>query len=318
MTQGDHLLASFVFVWHWPSAPAFRDTNFRFVTSPIIAAQPANAPTVDELCRTHLALVHHEVRSISMRLPGHVHTDDLTSAGMSALFGAAGSFDPEQGVPFARYAARRIRGALLDELRSADWATRSLRARVRERNSMYESLTAHLGRTPSPDELARALGISRAELQRIEGDLRQSVVLRIDHLATEAGADAILPSTAETPESVLVERERQSYLRDAVHSLPERLQKVVRGCFFEDRPMRELAEELGGTESRNSQLRAEAPKKVKEGMNSQVPPDMLPKATGVAANRREAYYATIASRSSFHARLGLPGLRPAPMVAQTA
>ena len=130
-------------------APAsFRDTNFQLVTSPIIAAQPASAPTVDELCRTHLALVHHEVRSISMRLPGHVHTDDLTSAGMSALFGAAGSFDPEQGVPFARYAARRIRGALLDELRSADWATRSLRGRVRERNSMYESMTAHLGPHP--------------------------------------------------------------------------------------------------------------------------------------------------------------------------
>ncbi|HSP19439.1 MAG TPA: sigma-70 family RNA polymerase sigma factor, partial [Myxococcaceae bacterium] len=260
------------------------------------------------MCRTHLALVHHEVRSISMRLPGHVHTDDLTSAGMSALFGAAGSFDPEQGVPFARYAARRIRGALLDELRSADWATRSLRGRVRERNSMYESLTAHLGRTPSPDELARALGISRAELLRIEGDLHQSVVLRIDHLATEAGADAILPSTAETPESVLVERERQSYLRDAVHSLPERLQKVVRGCFFEDRPMRELAEELGVTESRISQLRAEALKMLKDGMNSQLAPEMLPKATGVAANRREAYYATIASRSSFQARLGLPGM----------
>ena len=199
MAQDDHLLASFVFVWHWPSAASFRDTNFQLVTSPIIAAQPASAPTVDELCRTHLALVHHEVRSISMRLPGHVHTDDLTSAGMSALFGAAGSFDPEQGVPFARYAARRIRGALLDELRSADWATRSLRGRVRERNSMYESLTAHLGRTPSPDELARGLGISRAELQRIEGDLHQSVVLRIDHLATEAGADAILPVHRRDP-----------------------------------------------------------------------------------------------------------------------
>ncbi len=248
-----------------------------------------------------MALVHHEVRSISMRLPGHVHTDDLTSAGMSALFGAAGSFDPAHGVPFARYAARRIRGALLDELRSADWATRSLRGRVRERNSMHESMTAHLGRTPSPDELAQAMGISRAELQRIEADLHQSVVLRIDHLATDAGADAILPSTSRTPESVLVERERQSYLRDAVHSLPERLQKVVRGCFFEDRPMRELADELGVTESRISQLRAEALKMLRDGMNSQLAPEMLPeKATGVAANRREAYYATIASRSSFH------------------
>ena len=148
MTQEDDLLRSFAIVWQGPAHPATRHTNFQLVTSPIIAAQPASAPSVDELCRTHLALVHHEVRSISMRLPGHVHTDDLTSAGMSALFGAAGSFDPELGVPFARYAARRIRGALLDELRSADWATRSLRGRVRERNAMYESLAAHLRAHP--------------------------------------------------------------------------------------------------------------------------------------------------------------------------
>jgi RNA polymerase sigma factor for flagellar operon FliA len=320
MTQEDDLLRSFAIVWQGPATTATRNTNFRFVTSPIIAAAPASAPSVDELCRTHVALVHHEVRSISMRLPGHVHTDDLTSAGMSALFGAASSFDPELGVPFARYAARRIRGALLDELRSADWATRSLRGRVRDRNAAHEALAARLGRTPTPDELAGALGISRAELQRIEADLHQSVVLRIDHLATESGADAILPSTSETPESVLVERERQSYLRDAVHSLPERLQKVVRACFFEDRPMREIAAELGVTESRISQLRAEALKMLRDGMNSQLAPDMLPpKTTGVAANRREAYYATIASRSSFHARLALPDLtRSTGMTVSTA
>jgi RNA polymerase sigma factor for flagellar operon FliA len=272
------------------------------------AAQPATVPTVDELCRSHMAVVHHEVRSISMRLPGHVHTDDLISAGMSALFGAATTFDPEFGVPFGRFAARRIRGALLDELRSADWATRSLRARVRTRNQAYESLAAHLGRTPNPDELSEKMGVSRAELVRIEADLHQSVVLRFDHLATDFGADAILPSTSETPEAVIIERERQSYLHDAVKSLPERLQKVVYGCFFDDRPMRELAEELGVTESRISQLRAEALKMLRDGMNSQLAPDLMPeKATGVAAGRREAFYATIAGRSSYHARLSMPG-----------
>ena len=262
-----------------------------------------------------MAVVHHEVRSISIRLPGHVHTDDLISAGMSALFGAATSFDPEFGVPFARFAARRIRGALLDELRSADWATRSLRARVRTRNTAYESLAAHLGRTPNPDELALEMGVSRDELARIEADLHQSVILRFDHLATDSGADAILPSTTETPEAVIVERERQAYLHDAVRSLPERLQKVVFGCFFDDRPMRELAEELGVTESRISQLRAEALKMLRDGMNSQLAPDLLPEnGTGVAAGRREAFYATIAARSSYRARLSMPGVAQAGAV----
>jgi len=246
-----------------------------------------------------------------MRLPGHVHTDDLVSAGMSALFGAATSFDPQFGVPFARFAARRIRGALLDELRSADWATRSLRARVRNRNAAHELLAGRLGRTPSSDELAQEMGSSRAELVRIEADLHQSVVLRFDHLATDSGADAVLPSTCSTPEAVIVERERQSYLRDAVHSLPERLQKVVLGCFFDDRPMRELADELGVTESRISQLRAEALKMLRDGMNSQLAPDLLPKSlTGVAAGRRETFYATIAGRSSYRARLSMPELNP--------
>lgn len=281
------------------------------MTPPSLAGQPVEVPTVDELCRSHMAVVHHEVRSISMRLPGHVHTDDLISAGMSALFGAATSFDPGFGVPFARFAARRIRGALLDELRSADWATRSLRARVRTRNTAYESLAAHLGRTPNPDELALEMGVSRDELTRIEADLHQSVVLRFDHLATDSGADAVLPSTAETPEAVIVERERQAYLHDAVRSLPERLQKVVFGCFFDDRPMRELAEELGITESRISQLRAEALKLLRDGMNSQLSPDLMPEqATGVAAGRREAFYATIAGRSSYRARLSMPGAPP--------
>jgi RNA polymerase sigma factor for flagellar operon FliA len=260
-----------------------------------------------------MAVVHHEVRSISMRLPGHVHTDDLISAGMAALFGAATSFDPEFGVPFARFAARRIRGALLDELRSADWATRSLRARVRTRNATHEALAARLGRTPDPDELANAMGVSRAELARIEADLHQSVVLRFDHLATDSGADAVLPSSCETPEAVIVERERQAYLRDAVHSLPERLQKVVLGCFFDDRPMRELAEELGVTESRISQLRSEALKMLRDGMNSQLAPDLMPKkATGMAAGRRESFYATIAARSSYSTRLSMPGAAAAP------
>jgi RNA polymerase sigma factor for flagellar operon FliA len=254
-----------------------------------------------------MAVVKHEVRSISIRLPGHVNTDDLTSAGMSGLFGAATSFNPELGVPFARYAARRIRGALLDELRSADWATRSLRARVRARDTAHESLASRLGRTPDPDELARELGVTRSDLAHTEADLHQSVVLRFDHLGTDNSADTLLPSTSKTPEAVIVERERQAYLRDAVQCLPDRLRTVVLGCFFEDRPMRDLADELGVSESRISQLRAEALKLLRDGMNSQLEPTMLPAATsGVAAGRREAYYATIAGRSSYQARLTLP------------
>ncbi|MGZ4634682.1 sigma-70 family RNA polymerase sigma factor [Oryzihumus sp.] len=255
-----------------------------------------------------MALVHMEVRAVAARLPGHVHLDDLVSAGMAALVTAARSFDESYGVPFARFAARRIKGALLDELRSADWATRSLRARVRARDTAQDELAAKLGRMPSALETATEMGIELAELERMQADLHQSVVLRLDQLTVEAGSDAVLPSVNDTPEAAIVERERQAYLRDAVHALPERLRVVVEGCFFQDRPFKEIAEELGVTESRISQIRAEALNMLRDGMNSQLDPDMVSpvRAGGVVARRREAYYAAIAGRSSYGARLSMP------------
>ncbi len=263
---------------------------------------------VDQLCRAHLPLVHFEVRAISSRLPGHVYTDDLVSAGMAALAMAARSFDPSLGVPFERYAVRRIRGALLDELRSADWATRSLRAKVRRRDAVHDALAAELGRRPSDVETAAAMGVSTGDLERLDADLHSSVVLRLDVITDTAGADAILPATTQTPEATLIARERTAYLRDAIHTLPERLQSVIRGCFFEDRPMRELADELGVTESRISQMRAEALKLLRDGMNAQLDPDQVSapsNATGAVARRKAAYYAHIATRTSYRDRLTL-------------
>lgn len=273
---------------------------------------------VDELCRAHVPLVHFEVRSISSRLPAHVFTDDLVSAGMAALVMAARSFDASLGVPFGRYAVRRIRGALLDELRSADWATRSLRSKVRRRDVVHDELAARLGRRPSVAEVAAQMGVSVAELERVDADLHGSVVLRLDVITDSSaggGVDALLPSSSATPESVLVARERQAYLRDAVEALPERLAAVVRGCFFEDRPMRELADELGVTESRISQMRAEALRLLRDGLNSQLAPELVEapaNAGGAVARRKAAYYAQIAARSSYKDRLTLPeGMDPA-------
>lgn len=262
--------------------------------------------SVDELCRAHLPLVHFEVRAISARLPGHVFTDDLVSAGMAALAMAAKSFDASLGVPFGRYAVRRIRGALLDELRSADWATRSLRAKVRRRDSVHDALAASLGRRPNDAEVAEALGCSVADLERLGADLHSSVVLRLDVITDSVGADSVLPSSVDTPEVALVARERAAYLRDAIEVLPARLRVVIRGCFFQDRPMRELAAELGVTESRISQMRAEALTLLRDGMNSQLAPELVAapaNGAGAVARRRAAYYAQIAARSTYQDRL---------------
>src|SRR5579859_4264689 len=132
---------------------------------------------LDELVREHLPLVGHLVRELLRRLPTHVSRDDLVSAGMAALAGAAKAYDPERGIPFRHFATARIRGALLDELRSLDWASRSVRSRARQVEVVAQRLTATLGREPSDRELAEALGVAVDEVHSVGEDVQRAVVL---------------------------------------------------------------------------------------------------------------------------------------------
>ena len=136
--------------------------------------------TNDELIESHMALVGHIVRETMVRLPAHVHRDDLTSAGLTALVQAAQGFDAERGVPFARYAATRIRGAILDELRSIDWASRSVRRRTRDLDETRATLANSLGRVPSDAEVATAMGLTPEEIAANDEDIARAQVLSID------------------------------------------------------------------------------------------------------------------------------------------
>src|SRR3569833_2475191 len=118
----------------------------------------------EELIRTHMPLVGHLVRDMLSRIPNHIHRDDLTSAGLHALVTAASGWDPERGIPFHRFATTRIRGAILDELRSLDWATCSVRTKARATDATRANLTTTLGRTPTNEELAQALGTTTTDL----------------------------------------------------------------------------------------------------------------------------------------------------------
>ena len=211
---------------------------------------------VDALVREHLPLVSHLVREVLGRVPTHVDRDDLMSAGMMALTVSAQGFDATRGVPFAAFASIRIRGALTDELRSMDWASRSVRSRARDVESMRGDLTAALGRVPTRSEIAEALGLTVAEVNASEQDVRRAGLLSIEAL-TPTG-QTYLPSTPDGPESVILQREQVAELRAAVEHLPARLRLVVEQYFFEHRKMASIAEELGVTESRVSQLRSEA------------------------------------------------------------
>ncbi|MBF4163616.1 FliA/WhiG family RNA polymerase sigma factor [Nocardioides sp. CBS4Y-1] len=245
----------------------------------------------------HIPLVHHIVRETLTRVPAHVNRDDLKSAGLTALVRAGQAFDPERGAPFTRYAASRIRGAILDELRQVDWASRSVRRRGRDLERVRTELTNSLGRAPSNTEVADELGISVAEIDSNDSDVARASVLSLQ--ASEVALEDVLVSSTPAPSETVEHRERLEYLVAAISELPERLRVVVQEYFLAERPMAEIAEQLGVTESRISQIRAEALTLLRDALNSALDPELLVapnRPNGCAARRRQAYFDAVAER----------------------
>jgi RNA polymerase sigma factor FliA len=268
------------------------------------AETASSGPTPDELVVEHLPLVGHIVREVVNRLPPHVSRDDLVSAGTMALVLSARGFDPSRGVPFGRFAAIRIRGAITDELRTMDWASRAVRARAREVETVRSMLAARLCRTPRNEEVAQAMGLSIGELSAIDGDVHRASVLSLQSLTIDESAD-LLPSASEGPESTLVRREQLGMLCDAIAELPERMRTVIERYFFGQHKTAEIAEELGVTESRVSQLRTEALMLLRAGLTA-CSGDPAPKAPTRGRDRaalRQSYCAAVTTRSSLVQRL---------------
>jgi len=267
---------------------------------------PDTATSSEEMVTSHMALVGHIVRETMGRVPAHVSRDDLTSAGLAALVQAAHGFDASRGVPFSRYAATRIRGAILDELRSVDWASRSVRRRARDLEEQRSRLASTLGRVPTVQEVATATGLTVEEVAANEDDIARAQVLSLQG-SQDASLDEVLPSRGPSPEEMVEHQERLTYLVEAVAELPERLRLVVQDYFLAERPMAEIADKLGVSESRISQMRAEALVLLRDAMNSQLDPELVRPAArpdGCAARRREAYFAAVATRHA--AGLGRP------------
>ncbi len=269
------------------------------------SAAPVCTPEVEGLVRDNLALVGHIVRETMTRLPAHIGRDDLISAGMTALVLSAQSYDEARGVPFARFAAIRIRGALVDELRSMDWASRSVRGRAREVEAVRNQLAVTLSRSPRPQEVADTLGVSVSELGNIDADVHRASVLSLQGFAPETGA-AMVADAQRGPEQLVLDREQLGYLYDAIAELPDRLRHVVQAYFFEQRQMADIAAELGVTESRISQLRAEALKLLRHGMASAEPEaGEVVEPTGRAGARIASYAAAVAARGTLSSRLSI-------------
>jgi RNA polymerase sigma factor for flagellar operon FliA len=212
-------------------------------------------------------------------------------------------------VPFARFAATRIRGAMIDQMRQRDWATRSVRSRARALATVSEELTRALHRMPTDAELAAASGLSEADVRSVHEGTDRAALLSLDPLASDDdGLGAHLVDHSPRPDDALIAAERSGYLRDAIAELPERVRRVVTGYYLEHRPLTELAEELGVTQSRASQLRAEGLDLLREaltrllGVGTLAAEGVSEESDGVRARRRDAYVAAVAKRSTVRGR----------------
>lgn len=262
------------------------------------------------LIEENLPLVRHVVFQVAVHFPRHVDREELATAGSLGLVEAARRFDPERGVPFDRFAARRIRGAILDAVRAADWAPRSVRNSARRLEGIEQRLASELGRSATPEEIAQALGITLDDLHRLRSRLFRSVVLALEYEVNEADEDLTLvemlrdEGTVE-PSEELEHRELLAYMRDAVELLPERHRTVVAGYFLHGRKSQELAESLGVTESRISQLRSEALEMLREGIQAQYEATRDEEAVGRVAKRKARYATAIADHSIWADRLSV-------------
>jgi RNA polymerase sigma factor for flagellar operon FliA len=219
----------------------------------------------DRLILTYAPLVKYVAGRLGSGLPAHVEEGDLVSYGLLGLIGAIERFDPSREIKFETFAMARIRGAIIDELRSLDWVPRSVRTRARQIERAIAVLEKELMRAPTDEEIAKKLGVSEEELDDSLLEISRSSVAALDELWSPSGGgdsialiDTIEDEAGPDPEISLEQTEVKEALAEAISDLPEREKLVVTLYYYEELTLREIGEVLGVTESRVSQLHTKA------------------------------------------------------------
>ena len=220
----------------------------------------------ERLILTYAPLVKFVAGRLGSGLPAHVDEADLVSYGLLGLIGAIERYDPDRDVKFETYAIARIKGAIIDELRSLDWVPRSVRSRARQIERAIADLEAKLHRAPTDEEIAAKVGITTDELDGSLTDISRSSIAALDELWTISSGsgdqvaliDTIEDTTGPDPEFSLEQTELKEALGEAIARLPEREKLVITLYYYEELTLREIGEVLGVTESRVSQLHTKA------------------------------------------------------------
>jgi RNA polymerase sigma factor for flagellar operon FliA len=211
--------------------------------------------------RQYAPLVRRLAGQMLARLPASVELDDLVQAGMMGLLDALGRYEETQGVQFEAYASQRIRGAILDELRSNDWLPRGLRKQSREIEKAIQKATQQVGRAPTEREIAAALGVSLTEYQEYLVELQGSQLLYYEDFDRDDAEAFINNHTADataTPLAQLIDQDTRLAVIEAIDQLSDR-EKLMMSLYYEQElNLREIGAVMGVSESRVSQLHSQA------------------------------------------------------------
>lgn len=256
-----------------------------------------------EMVLANVPLVEHIVNRVAINLPASHSRDDLVQTGIMGLITATVRFDPDNGSAFSTFAGRRIEGAIIDMLRSADWAPRSVRAMERRVNKIEESNSTV---SASVEALSSELGCEPEQVHQLRKDIAKARLDSLDRPVGGEEASVPLSSTVidhrNGAEEILDQQEMVGYLRDGVALLPERHRMVVFGYYFEGHSITDLGALLGVTQSRASQIKDEALKLLREGLQ-EVYRDPVVEPESHLTRRQQVFADSVASSRTWRERV---------------
>ncbi len=229
----------------------------------------------DRLVIAYAGIVKHIVYRKVRELPAWCEVDDLLSCGLEALIAAVDRFDPERGATFEQYAWTRVHGAVLDELRRQDWAPRPLRRWERDMSKAREQFSAIHRRPPTSDELADAMGVERAQLDKLQQDLQASELTSLNSLVVDEEdsqverIDTLLSDSAELdPERATALTEAKEKFRRAFNRLTERERELAVLLYVKNLTLREIGDVLGVSESRVCRLHGRLKQRLRDALHA--------------------------------------------------